>query len=185
MNAYRYGKFAALFVIVIVCVIAGTIGIAQYAMTSRAHHAARCPSPITYRIGGIDARFGVSREEFLNAIAEAADMWQKPLGRALFAYKPDNGNLVVNLVYDARVAQAQGTSTELSKGLYVDTGTDRHIDIYYYDTHEHLRAVLAHELGHVLGLEHNHNPQSVMYYLNKSRNTVLPSDIDALKALCS
>ena len=60
-----------------------------------------CQEPLTYRIGTIDERFGLSRQEFAEAVGKAASIWRKPLSRDLFREEP-KGIIEVNLVYDYR-----------------------------------------------------------------------------------
>jgi len=70
--------------------------------------------------------------------------------------------------YNAQVADFAdhyGTGGEFEQGLY--TGTE--INIYQFDDVNHLRAVLVHELGHALALDHVNNPRSLMYPLLKDQ----------------
>ncbi|MDO8499718.1 MAG: matrixin family metalloprotease [bacterium] len=60
-----------------------------------------CESPITYRLGTFDTRFGISKETFLKDLRTAEKIWEEPAGRDLFAYDA-NGDVVINLVYDYR-----------------------------------------------------------------------------------
>jgi hypothetical protein len=60
-----------------------------------------CEEPITYRIGTIDAEFGVSESTFKADLARAEAIWEKKLGRDLFTYDPA-GSVAVNLTYDIR-----------------------------------------------------------------------------------
>jgi hypothetical protein len=60
-----------------------------------------CESPITYKIGIIDPRFGVSVDNFIKDLDEASAIWEKPIGKPLFMYDP-NGTLTINLIYDNR-----------------------------------------------------------------------------------
>ena len=60
-----------------------------------------CEKPITYRLGNIDERFNLSREEFRTAVNTAAGMWGKPLAHNLFI-EQTNGEVEINLVYDYR-----------------------------------------------------------------------------------
>lgn len=77
-----------------------------------------------------------------------------------------------------------GTGGEFEQGLYTGTG----IDIYQFDDKSHLRAVLVHELGHALALDHATNPQSIMYPLLQEQ-TLEPlklsaEDTAALRTQC-
>src|SRR4030042_6631885 len=60
-----------------------------------------CQEPITYRLGKVDERFDLTREEWGTAGNMAAAMWGKPVSRDLFREDPQ-GNIEVNLVYDYR-----------------------------------------------------------------------------------
>ena len=65
--------------------------------------ASLCDSPILYRIGTVDTRFNVPREEFRQDIEKASSVWSNAYGKQLFVYDP-KGELQVNLVYDSRQA---------------------------------------------------------------------------------
>lgn len=60
-----------------------------------------CQETITYRIGAVDERFGLTREQFALAVKMAADMWKKPLARDLFR-EDARGEIEINLIYDYR-----------------------------------------------------------------------------------
>ena len=65
-----------------------------------------CATPITYRLGDVDDRFGLSRSELRSALRRAEAVWEDPVRRDLFRYA-DDGALAVNLVFDARQTTAQ------------------------------------------------------------------------------
>lgn len=60
-----------------------------------------CRKPISYRIGEVDERFGLSPEAFAEYVRTAADLWGRPLSRPLFREDP-KGVLEIRLVYDYR-----------------------------------------------------------------------------------
>ena len=60
-----------------------------------------CQEPITYRLGKVDERFNLTREEFRTAVNIAAAMWGKPFYRDLFREDP-KGIIEINLRYDYR-----------------------------------------------------------------------------------
>ncbi len=74
---------------------------------------------------------------------------------------------------------------EFEEGEYISTIHSQKIHIYQYSSQTKLIRVLAHELGHALGLDHIENPKAIMYKLNEGVNEELTSDdIVELKNLC-
>ena len=60
------------------------------------------------------------------------------------------------------------------------------VDIYQYNDNNKFLRVLTHELGHVLGINHNENPISIMYSINTSTTTTLSDDDkEDLSKVCS
>lgn len=63
--------------------------------------ASACDTPITYTIGTVDDRFGLSRSDVENDIEDSISLWSQAYGKTLFVYDP-KAVLTVNLSFDKR-----------------------------------------------------------------------------------
>lgn len=96
-------------------------------------------------------------------------------------------NVLINN-YNSAVTTYQnkyGEAQEFEKGVYDPA---QGITIYQFRETADLRLTLVHELGHMLGVGHTQNPQSIMYYLMGEQNlenpTLAPEDMVELKTVC-
>ncbi len=71
------------------------------------------------------------------------------------------------------------------EGLYTRDGANESIDIYFNNSRRELIHTLAHEMGHSLGMNHNNNPQSIMYPQTNLITTPSSDDEDALAQVCA
>ncbi len=60
-----------------------------------------CPVPINYKVGEVDERFSISKEEVIKAISEVELIWETSVGRNLFEYN-EKSDFTINLIYDER-----------------------------------------------------------------------------------
>jgi Matrixin len=94
--------------------------------------------------------------------------------------------------------EAQFPAQRVQSGQYLDTrrglgritlSRDTEIRIYQFDNRAHLVQILAHELGHAMGLEHNGEDDSLMAdevipAPEGGRAEIRPSDVERLRELC-
>jgi len=77
-----------------------------------------------------------------------------------------------------------GEGEEFNQGEYIGDA----INIYEFQNRNDLIMVLAHELGHALGVGHVENSKSVMYYLMQDQDLenikLSQEDLTAIKEIC-
>lgn len=94
--------------------------------------------------------------------------------------------------FNERVAaynRAAADSVGFEMARYQRQGDDRAIRVFRAMGADELRVVLAHELGHALGIGHVHTQRAVMHAdlssANRERTTLTPADRDALADACN
>jgi hypothetical protein len=93
--------------------------------------------------------------------------------------------LTLNLKIDNYNTVGASNGQQFNEGEYITDSRTSVINIYQFSNRAELISVLAHEFGHVLGMEHVDNQQAMMYYLNESGNEKLTEDdLGELKRVC-
>ena len=86
-----------------------------YWYTSTAH---LCPVPVTYRLGEVDERFPITREEIMSVLTAAEAVWEESLTQDLFTYD-EASTFPINFIYDER-QQMAATQEQWEQALDTD-----------------------------------------------------------------
>lgn len=118
----------------------------------------------------------LKQETYLNNKADEINSYLDKLNGNVDEYnnKVVKINNVINKINNNSLGQFE-------EGTY----SNNEITLYEYDDVNSLKRLLAHELGHALGLDHTKDPNSIMYYINKGDNFILTKDdIEEYNLLC-
>lgn len=87
-------------------------GVSLYAITYRKEIISPCLPPLSYSIGTVDPRFGISKEDFLFIVKQSERLWEEKLNENVFVFDP-KASFTIQLVYDERQSKTQkGTRLE-------------------------------------------------------------------------
>lgn len=134
------------------------------------------------KVTAINARGGATRQEAaeLNAERQALEEESASIDADIARF---NASVKALNTVVANFNSTAGYTFE--EGQFVEDAQGTRINIFEFVGNTQLERVLAHELGHAIGLDHNSNPASIMYAENE-RGNLKPTvdDVNSLKALC-
>src|SRR5258708_2936124 len=94
-------KIAALLIVLCLLFIGYSNRTALAEKVNNTLYESPCNTPKTFRIGSVDPRFSISKDQLLQDAQEAGDVWKNDQGMVLMKYDP-NSSLPINMVYDQR-----------------------------------------------------------------------------------
>lgn len=156
---------------------------AAYDTEVRAWNAKGGAPPDVYRELQTEKESLLSEQEKLQSELDALNAQASTLNALSAALNDAIAELNLNVSTYNTIGSSQGSTFE--EGLYTSDVGNMKIAIYEYANHTKLVRVLAHELGHSLGLEHVDSPGAIMYPLNQGAGLkATAADIAELHAVC-
>jgi len=147
-------------------------------------------------VSSANRRGGAKEKEYQALEAERASLMQEAslLRSRQFDVNSlaDDVNALIkkyNLIAENINAKAdvinQNAGEKFSAGEYIVDENGKRINIYQFENKAKMIRVLAHELGHALGVEHVADVESIMYEMNSGESDSLgEGDSAALSELC-
>ncbi len=137
------------------------------------------------RVSELEARQPIPREEYQQLKILESEFNAAVRDVNVLVDKLNRLARVLNLTVEQYNTIGASRGETFAGGLYTSDASGERIDIFEFSNHDKLVRVLAHELGHTLGLDHVDDPQAIMYKLNEGEVAKANvTDIFALKALC-
>jgi predicted Zn-dependent protease len=153
--------FKKIFLIIILSISIGIFMVRNESLLMRNNPFSeyKCYIPVTYAVGTVDPRFGVSQEKFVSLMQEAEQKWETALGRDVFQMEND-GRVKVNLVYDERQL-----TTENLKNIMLDVDNNKEKADQLVANYESLRAQLE-EKNKIFETQTSRYNQDIKDYTN-------------------
>lgn len=139
------------------------------------------------QIDSWNARGGAPPDEYKQLIQEQQTLQKdadnlNSLARKLNLQTNNYNNQVVNINQTIETFNAD-LAKKPEEGLYI-AGENR-IEIYFDSNQSELEHTIAHEMGHALGIDHNNNPNSIMYPYTTEMQKPTSEDVSGLNVICS
>lgn len=139
-----------------------------------------CKTPVYYRIGSIDERFGTNEEELKRIAQNAERVWEESLGTDLFIYA-DDGELPINLIFDERQKNAD-LEQELRQDLEAKEGMSETVAAQYEGLIANFRELKREYESEVLAYETKLRTYNTKVSDWNSQGGAPPDEVAKLKA---
>jgi hypothetical protein len=108
-----------------------------------------CHAPISYRIGHVDTRFGLSEGDVRMAMEEAEGLWENAIGRNLFEHSSTAG-LSIDFVFDSRQRATRAEQNLLPILAEAEAAHADAVQAYASLRHIYERELSVYEAAHAL-----------------------------------
>lgn len=139
-----------------------------------------CKTPVTYRIGDIDERFGTDEAELRRIAQNAERLWEEGTGSDLFTYA-DDGALPINLVFDERQENTE-LERQLREDLEAKEGMSDHVAAQYDDLISEFRRLREDYESRVLSYESRLGEYNKTVTDWNAKGGAPPEELEELKA---